>query len=188
MKVYMDWEFIEDGVTIKPISVGMVSSDGREYYAVFRDMPVKRISKDDWLMANVVSGLPRLYGEARQAAWRSNRLGLDWSDPAIKPHDQIRDEVKSFILGDHSDMLPAVELWADYGAYDHVCLAQLFGRMIDLPEGMPMFTNDVQQEASRLGLSDKELPQQPDGLHNALADARHVKVVAEFLRNFADAA
>lgn len=68
------------------------------------------------------------------------------------------------------------------GAYDHVGLCQLWGRMIDLATGLPMFTNDIQQEARRLGVTWDELPPQPDGHHNALADARHNVVKREYLR------
>lgn len=35
MRVFIDFEFVEDGHTIDPLSVGMVADDGREYYAVF---------------------------------------------------------------------------------------------------------------------------------------------------------
>lgn len=174
MKIYMDWEFLEDGETIAPISVALVREDGHEYYAVFADMPVKRVAKNAWLMRNVVKGLPRLGGDARMHAGRSNPLALNWQHPDIKPRDQIRDEVRRFIVD-----TPNVELWGWYSAYDHVCLAQLFGRMIDLPTGIPMWTNDLKQEHLRLG--EPRLPEQESGAHNALADARHVKVMTEYL-------
>nr|WP_234899948.1 3'-5' exoribonuclease [Streptomyces filamentosus] len=74
-------------------------------------------------------------------------------------------------------------MWAWYGAYDHVVLAQLFGRMIDLPTGIPMWTNDIQQECQRLG--NPQMPEQPAGIHNALADARHNLVRAQFLDTLA---
>ena len=65
-----------------------------------------------------------------------------------------------------------VELWGNYSAYDHVLLCWLFGRMVDLPGGMPMFTRDIQQYAEYLGVDESELP--PDGVnvHDALYDAR----------------
>ncbi len=47
--------------------------------------------------------------------------------------------------------------------------------MIDLPKGVPMWTNDLRQEVHRLG--NPELPEQPSGLHNALEDARHLKAM-----------
>jgi hypothetical protein len=53
--------------------------------------------------------------------------------------------------------------------------------MIDLPDGVPMFTHDIQQERSRLGLAWDDLPQQESGEHNALADARHNQTVRRWL-------
>ena len=43
--------------------------------------------------------------------------------------------------------------------------------MVDLPEGLPMFTHDLQHEASLRSL---DIPDQESGRHNALEDARHV--------------
>jgi hypothetical protein len=151
-----------------------VREDDREYYAVFRNMPAKRIAKHTWLMRNVVTGLPRLGGDERMLAGRGNPLALDWHHPDVKSRDQIREEVRRFIVN-----TPSVELWGWYSAYDHVCLAQLFGRMIDLPTGIPMWTNDLKQEHLRLG--EPQMPEQQSGVHNALADARHIKVMTEYL-------
>lgn len=178
MRIHYDTEFLEDGQKIELISIGMVAEDGREYYAVNRDMPHKRIARHDWLMANVVPSLPRLHGDARlhYAGKRSNPLALDWQHPNLKRRTQIADEVRDFIQA-----TPDVELWAWYGAYDHVALCQLWGSMIDLPEGVPMYTHDLKQETARLGCPDGHLPKQKAELHNALADARHNKVVAAFL-------
>jgi hypothetical protein len=51
--------------------------------------------------------------------------------------------------------------------------------MDDLPDGVPMWTGDLRQEAHRLG--NPELPEQPSGVHNALQDARHNLVRARHL-------
>lgn len=171
MKIYMDWEFLEDGKTIEPISVGLVAEDGMEYYAAFRDMPLDRIMRHDWLRANVIPSLPIIRHDGIKPL---RKPFLDRSHPDLKPRGQIRDEVRRNILD-----TPDAELWGWYSAYDHVCLAQLFGRMIDLPTGIPMWTNDLRQEHARRG--EPELPKQEGGLHNALADARHIKVMAEHL-------
>jgi hypothetical protein len=64
--------------------------------------------------------------------------------------------------------------WAWYGAYDHVALCQLWGDMPALPRQFPRFTLDVRQLWEHLGRP--RLPQQESGLHDALQDARHVKV------------
>ena len=186
-----DLEFLEDGSTIELISIGMVCDDGREYYAVNADLAGRkwrgwvvpfsgwrlrrRIRKHQWLMDNVIPNLPRAHGD-----WR-NHMPSSWlfnySDPAVKDRARIADEVMDFIRAAGPD----VELWANYGAYDHVALAQLWGRMIDLPEDVPMFTRDIQQERARLGFRWDDLPKQETGEHNALADARHNQTVRRWL-------
>jgi 3' exoribonuclease, RNase T-like len=178
-----DLEFLEDGRTIELISIGIVCEDGREYYAVNREAPWKRIAKHPWLMDNVVPNLPRLHGDERLHRWILSRSGrrwnpcmLDFPHPHMRPRDVIADEVRDFLLSADRPVL-----WADYGAYDHVALCHLWGPMVALPEGLPMFTCDIQQEAQCLGIGWDELPEQASGVHNALADARHVGVKREFL-------
>lgn len=174
-EVHYDLEFLEDGSTIELISIGMAADDGREYYAVNKDMPIRRIRKHAWLMENVVPHLPKAHGDRRNTmptSWL-----FDYASPLVKPRERIADEVMDFIRAAGPD----VQLWANYGAYDHVALAQLWGRMIDLPEGVPMFTHDIQQERSRLGLRWDELPRQEAGEHNALADARHNLTIRRWL-------
>ncbi|QWS68204.1 DnaQ-like DNA polymerase III subunit [Gordonia phage VanLee] len=163
MRYWYDTEFLEDGSTIELISIGIVAEDGREFYAVNADMRVVRIKRDPWLLKNVWPHLPT---HSPGDGWIPETL--DRGHPDVKPKAQIATEVRDFLCA-----RTAAELWAWYGAYDHVVLAQLFGRMIDLPHGIPMWTNDLRQEVRRLG--DPELPEQPAGLHNALADARHLK-------------
>ncbi|MET0426296.1 MAG: 3'-5' exoribonuclease [Actinoplanes sp.] len=177
MRYFYDCEFLEDGKTIELISIGIVAEDGRELYLVNRDAPWKRIKKNEWLMANVVPGLPQPHGD-----WINQmpkRWPIDFHHPAVRSRDAIAGRVTAFLLGNDQETYTDLELWADYGAYDHVALCQLFGRMIDLPPGVPMFTNDLQQELRRLG--DPSMPDQATGLHNALEDARHLKACFEAL-------
>jgi hypothetical protein len=164
--IVYDTEFIENGSTIDLISIGMVDDSGREFYAVDRDAPWKRIAKHEWLSQNVAPHLPRLHGDARMFAPRWNKLTLDFAHPAMRTRRQIADGVRDFVLAEPG----SVELWADYGAYDHVVLSQLFGTMMDLPGGVPMFTHELQQAWENAGRPDK--PAQTDE-HNALADARY---------------
>jgi hypothetical protein len=183
VRIYYDTEFIEDGSTIDLISIGMVREDGAEYYAVSEDAtkrPLRnRIRKHDWLMANVVPSLPKAHGDWN--LYQPKRWLFNYSDPCVKPRHVIAREVRDFILGTDPDMLPYVELWADWGAYDHVALCQLWGRMIDLPEGIPMWTHDLRQEIERHGAA-KEVPSLAGGReHNALHDARELKYRYEWL-------
>lgn len=176
--IYYDLEFLENGRTIELISIGMVCDDGREYYAVNSDMPVDRILNHQWLKANVWPHLPlRGYKPPPQInALQTSDGALDTTNTGVKPKWVIANEVRDFLQA-----TPDVELWANYGAYDHVALAQLWGSMVRLPEGVPMFTNDIQQEVRRLAIRLDELPEQETGEHNALADARHNQVVRRWL-------
>ncbi len=178
MRYFYDLEFLEDGRTIDLISIGVVADDGREYYAVSDDAtrkPLrKRIGRHEWLMANVVPSLPKPHGDWNNHMPRS--WLFDYNSPLVKPRARIADEVRDFLLAADKPIL-----WADYGAYDHVALCQLWGTMMDLPDGLPMFTCDIQQETQRLGVAWDELPKQESGNHNALEDARHNRVKVDFL-------
>lgn len=178
-RYFYDWEFLEDGVTIAPISIGIVSEDGdREYYAIFYSAPWDRIEHHAWLIENVVTHLPRLPAGAGMGDFPSGRLGVDLDHPDVKSRYVIAAEVRQFLTGARNRH--PVELWGYYSSYDHVLLAQLWGRMVDLPPGVPMITLDVQQEALRRGL-ENSLPKQAGDLHNALADARWIRDTWRYL-------
>lgn len=51
MKYFFDTEFIEDGKTIDLISIGVVSEDGREYYAEASECDFSKAS--EWVKENV---------------------------------------------------------------------------------------------------------------------------------------
>ena len=62
------------------------------------------------------------------------------------------------------------EIWAYYADYDWVALCQLFGTMMYLPKGWPMYCRDLKQLCDESG--NPKLPEQGKGEHHALADAR----------------
>lgn len=190
MRIWYDTEFLEDGRTIELISIGMIAEDGRELYVVNEEIDTgslhELICQHQWLMENVVPSLPlhvdtrgqKSHGRISTSSRYQGFFNLDMTSNEVMPRRMIRNAVRDFILA-----TPDPELWAWYGAYDHVALAQLWGRMIHLPKGVPMWTNDLKQECMRLGNPD--MPAQDEGLHNALADARHNRVMHEFLENLA---
>jgi hypothetical protein len=145
MRFWFDTEFMEDGRLILPLSVGVVAEDGREFYAEF--------DSDRWYANDFVrtSVLPHL------GPWAET-----WSK------EMVREGLLAFV----GDERP--EWWAYYADYDWVLLCQLFGRMVDLPKGWPMFCMDVKQLAVSVG--NPRLPEHdvekhgPE--HHALADAR----------------
>lgn len=155
-----DWEFFEDGETIKPISVGMKASDGDEYYAIFYGAS-ELCSKSEWLYDNVGQYFRHPHAVRN-----------------FKPHSEIVGEVVEFIRSKEDP-----QLWADHSAYDHVLLAQTIGGpMINMPSGIPWFTHDIRTiealvhkrgNPGRRWLKENEPKQDPTSVHHALHDARH---------------
>ena len=178
MNIYYDTEFLEDGHTIDLISIGMVADDGRELYAVAEEIekdPLHgRICKHKWLMANVIPHLPLRQTVKQPEAQFSGIFYLDGNSNVVMPKRMIRNMVREFIQD-----TPNPELWAWYGAYDHVVYAQLFDRMIDLPNGFPKHTNDVKTLYVLDG--NPTAPEQIGTAHNALDDARHVEAMYRFI-------
>lgn len=149
MRFWFDTEFFEDGDTIKLISIGIVAEDSRTYYAETYGAQDLAL-KSEWLRANV---LPHLEG-------------------AEKYRSRIAQDLIEF-MGERP------EIWAYYADYDWVVLCQLFGQMIALPKGWPMYCRDVKQLADSLG--NPSLPAQTSREHHALADAKWTKEAWSYL-------
>ncbi|AHH95363.1 polyadenylate-specific 3'-exoribonuclease AS [Kutzneria viridogrisea] len=147
MRFFYDCEFIEDGLTIELVSIGVVDEEGREFYAVSTEFDPGRAGQ--WVRNNVLPKLP----PPADRAWRSR--------------SRIRDELLEFLSPNGEN----AELWAWYAAYDHVALAQLWGAMPALPRSLPRFTRDLRQRWEDVGRP--KLPSAPTDAHDALADAKH---------------
>ena len=147
MRYFFDTEFIEDGLTIDLVSIGVVDEDGREYYAVSTEFDSGKAGR--WVRSNVLGKLPPP------------------SSPAYRSRAGIRESLLEFLLAPGGE----IELWAWYAAYDHVALAQLWGTMPRLPRPIPRFTRELRQRWEDVGKP--ALPKPPTDAHDALADARH---------------
>lgn len=120
-----------------------------------------------------------------------------------KSRKQIAEEVQEFIIPKKGIHLLPIELWGYYSDYDHVVFCWLFGKMLDLPDGFPMYTKDLKQSydfynknfKKRKSLNAvmphlidfenlKDHPDYPkqENEHNALSDARWNKKFYEFLK------
>jgi hypothetical protein len=154
MRFWFDTEFYEDGSTIELISIGVVSEDGRTYYAETPES--RRLARStQWLATNVA---PHLTIDSR--------------------HIYERWGIASALI---EFMGEKPEIWAYYADYDWVALCQLFGTMMDIPKGWPKYCRDVKQWSDALG--NPTLPEQTTKEHNALMDAQWTKVAWEFLRS-----
>jgi hypothetical protein len=152
MKYFIDTEFIERGLEypIELISIGIVSEDNRQFYAVTDWWNPAHAS--DWVRDNVIAHL----GNHTQSS-----------------RENIKQGVLDFIGSDKP------EFWGYYADYDWVVFCQLFGAMIDLPKGWPMYCRDIKQLCDSLGKP--ELPKNGATEHNAINDAYWNKLAYEFL-------
>lgn len=157
MKYFLDTEFSERGPRhpVELISIGIVAEDGREFYAVSNEFDASTVN--EWVKKNV---LPHTFVE---------------TDGAYMIHtlSRIAEEIKAFIGNDKP------EFWGYYADYDWVIFAQLFGTMMDLPDGYPMYCRDLKQWCDQIG--SPKLPEQDSTEHNALHDARWNRKVYDFL-------
>ena len=178
MRYTYDFEFKEDGRTIQPISMGMVGVDNpdRQLYLVFNDFDTRAVAADWWLMENVMSSIEHVTHTAVDFQGAKVVRDLLVTDPNSVTREEGAMRLLEFVDGD-----AGIEWWNWYGAYDHVALCQLFGRMADLPKGWPMFSNDIKQLHKQAGYP--VLPKQPPGKHNALEDAKHNIVRLKFLED-----
>lgn len=142
MRYFIDTEFAEKPHSIHLISIAIVAEDGREFYAEVSDFDPSLAN--EWVSLNV---LPHLTGQ--------NRMPLAEIGPAIR----------AWVGYDKP------EFWGYYADYDWVVFCWLFGAMIDLPKGWPMYCRDLKQLCD-----DRGNPRLPDsGEHNALRDARWIR-------------
>lgn len=152
MKYFLDQEFIEGFHKpifgkkrhfIDLISIGIMCEDGREYYAISNEFNPK--DADDWVRDNVISKLES------KSTHRSGLLTptMRIAGPIWKSKEQIKNELLTF-FGCKRDQLfyrapEGIELYGYYADYDWVLFCSLFGRMIDLPKGFPMYCRDLKQ-------------------------------------------
>lgn len=193
MKYFLDTEFIEGFNKpvfgkrrhfIDLISIGIVAEDGREYYAISSEYDYKKA--DQWVRENVIHPLyvETVHGDQRNVE-RADKFHYRFGKPDIK----IAEEIFRFVnpcsgegtLNDSSwnqhlnkykivaaENCP-IEFYAYYADYDWVLFCSLFGRMIDLPKGFPMYCRDLKQMFDETG-TPKFL--KPENEHNALDDAK----------------
>ena len=154
MNYYLDTEFIENGnkPPIQLLSIGMVSDDGREFYAVVDKLDVDFSHVTPWINEHVIALIDY-----------TNTMRLE--------------EIKSALI---EFMQPPVSIWGYYCDYDWVAFCGIFGKMIDLPDEFPKFCMDIKQLAVMLG--NPTMPISRDLIeHHALGDARQIKFRHDWL-------
>jgi len=179
VRIFLDTEFIEDGRTIEPLSIGMVREDDQEYYAEVAS--TRRLEPNEWVLKNVI---PHLQSWDTWALDSPSKYGNLSSNKGAKFKEQICRELIEFCDG-----VRDLEFWGYFADYDWVLLCQLFGTMMDLPNRWPKYCLDIRQEMKVQGITKSQIisrigeGEDEEG-HNALTGARYHKKMYDILFNF----
>jgi len=144
--IFLDTEFIDNGLTIDLISIALVKESGESLYCISSEFKPENL--DDWLRENVIKNLGEIKPISRQ---------------------EIKEQILNFIGKKET------EFWGYYSSYDWVAFCQLFGKMLDLPNNYDYYCRDLKQLAKANNFDkandfDTKTIKQ-DGKHNALSDA-----------------
>lgn len=169
MRFFFDTEFIERPCTIDLISIGMVAEDDRQLYIEISDFDESKAS--DWVKENVIA---KLWSRQSHLIRQANEWsGIEGHFGGLMTKKEAAASIRRFVGEDKP------EFWGYFEDYDWVVFCWLFGTMMDLLEGRPMFCRDIKQLAG-----DIRLPAQQDGNnHNALADAIWTRDSYNFIIN-----
>lgn len=219
-KFFIDTEFIEGFHKplfgkrrhfIDLISIGIVAEDGQEYFAISSEFNYK--DADQWVRDSVIATLPLRLGK-KEAISDFNKRCHPTGDYTGRWYDgksnmQIGKEVLNFVYPNPLENKP-IEFYGYYSDYDWVLFCSLFGRMIHLPKGFPMYCRDLKQSLDErqekwCALSDEKrmafcanrklysceidlskLSNYPthENEHSAIDDARWNKKLYDFLQTF----
>lgn len=187
MKYWIDTEFIEWPGHLQLISIGITSEDGRVYYAISKEYDETKAN--EWVKRNVLSKLEPENEFPRKSLSSIARDIFTFVNPKwIKELSTLSHE-EFIALHDIRDkagwsQVAHPEFWAYYADYDWVAFCHIFGPMVSLPGGFPMYCRDLKQWMDQVGLPESLKPADPAGAHNALVDAKWNKqlynIIAEY--------
>ncbi len=181
MKIFMDTEFtgLHQGTTL--ISIGLVSEDGRTFYAEFNDYDESQC--DEWIKKHVISNLLMKKpndGESepyRPMQFKRNVSVADmWNMEMRSSTKMIREE-----LTDWLNQFDSVEIWSDCLAYDWVLFCNIWGHAFNVPKVVYYIPFDICTLFKIKGvdpdISREEFSDMADGQkkHNSLWDAMVIK-------------
>ena len=188
MRYFLDTEFIEDGKTIDLISIGLVADDPAETRTLYLQNLECDFSKgSDWVWRNVYPHLQHFNMSGRRDCTprgQTRDSGLykeifsGCEDPGCCWATK-REISKAVVEFCNMEKYGKPEFWGYFADYDWVAFCQLFGPMVALPKGFPMYCRDLKQWADYLG--NVRIPKPEAQIHHALADARWIKSGYEFL-------
>lgn len=144
MKYFIDTEFIEGFHKplfgkrrhfIDLISIGVVSEDNKGLYFISSEYNYN--DADAWVKENVIiPAYKRVVNGDNRNRYSANNFHKAYGEPV----DSISQRLVEWIGNDKD-----ISFYGYYSDYDWVLLCSMFGRMIDLPKGWPMYCRDLKQ-------------------------------------------
>jgi len=178
-KIFFDTEFTGLHQNTTLISIGLISECGKTFYAELTDYDKAQI--DEWLQKNVIDNL-ELQNTRPQISRYNKHTELTeiYSDT-----EMLKIELTKWLKQFNN-----VEIWSDCLAYDWVLFNQIFGHAFNIPENVYYIPFDictlfkikgVDPDISREEFSGS---QEVENKHNALFDAKVIKLCYERLMKF----
>ena len=144
MKLFFDMEFTGLRQNTTPISLGIVSEDGKKFYAEFTDYDESQCN--DWIEENVITEL--LYDTEK------------WYEGIADRQIQDNKQDISYALKDWLQQFDEIQFVSDVCHYDFVLLIDLLtngGTALDLPENISAVCHDLNMDIARhFHVSDRE--------------------------------
>lgn len=197
MKLFLDTEFTGLHQKTTLISLGIVSSDGRTFYAEFNDYAQGQVN--EWLRDSVIKHLkfkPPDEGEDEYFVWGSRGSCVEVRGNTKEIAQYLADWFQSMLGGPVSWVdygastpkeitEPAIEVWSDCLAYDWVLFNQLWGHAFNIPKCIYYIPFDVCTLFKLKGINPdinrEEFAEMGEAAqkHNALWDARVIRACYE---------
>lgn len=172
MNLYFDTEFTGLHKDTTLVSIGIISEDGRTFYAELTDYDKTQV--DDWLQEHVINNLARSIGELSRMA-----------DKVV--HGNIKEVSEALIKW--VSQFDDVKIWSDCLAYDWVLFNHLFGHAFNLPNNIYYIPFDICTLFEIKGI-DPDISREEfinnsviGNKHNSLYDAKVIRACYKKLMN-----
>lgn len=177
MKIFFDTEFTGLHKNTSLISIGLISENGKTFYAELYDYDKTQVNT--WIQENVLVNTSYLKD--------SNNM-----DIASKSYDCVyMPTTMEYLKEDLSAWLSqfdTVELWSDCLAYDWVLFCDIFGDAFSIPSNIYYIPFDICTLFKMKGIDPDINREQFAGIqgnkHNALHDANVIKTCYERLTGY----
>jgi hypothetical protein len=180
MKLFFDTEFTGLHKDTTLVSIGIISEDGRTFYAELTDYDGNQV--DDWLKDNVIAKLrfkDLEVGQShlvRSALSNYSSVMEAYNVEMTGDREHVADELTEWL-----QQFGQVEFWSDCLSYDWVLFNDLFGSAFDIPGNVYYIPFDICTLFKLKGV-DPDISREKfadindlKGKHNALHDAEVIK-------------